>query len=146
MNSVMSFLKFTQEIGEDFQDGKLPSLDTTIWVDWFVILFEFFTRTMPSNLVVHAKSDLSEETKLSTLGEDTCRRLRNTSRRLDSSRRLDVLEEFCTKMSTSGHTLKFMRRVLAKGISSYAEKVKKSQLDHKERGYQPLYQEEEWKS
>ena len=33
MNSVMNFLRFTQEIGEDFLDLGLPSLDTTIWVE-----------------------------------------------------------------------------------------------------------------
>ena len=144
MNSIMSFLKFTQEIGEDFQDGKLPSLDTKIWVEGFVILFEFYEKSMSSNLVVHAKSALSEETKLSTLAEETCRRLRNTSRKLDKSRRMEILEELCTKMSTSGHTLKFMRRALAKGITNYAEKVRKSQLDPNEKGYQPLYQDSRW--
>ena len=112
MNSVMSFLKFTQEIGEDFQDGKLPSLDIQIWVDGFVILFEFFSKTMSSNLVVHAQGALSEDTKLSTLAEETCRRLRKTSRRLDYSERMEILEEFSTKMVTSGHTMKFMRRAL----------------------------------
>ena len=54
------------EIGEDFKD------------------FEFYEKMMSSNLVDHAKSSLTElETKLSALAEDTCRRLRNTSRKLD---------------------------------------------------------------
>ena len=34
MNEILSFLKFTLEIGDDFKDGKLPSLDTTVWVKW----------------------------------------------------------------------------------------------------------------
>ena len=41
----------TQEIGEDFKDGKLPSLDTVIWVEAGRILFEFFEKPMASNLV-----------------------------------------------------------------------------------------------
>ena len=32
MNGVFPFLRFTIELGEDFEDGKLPSLDTNIWV------------------------------------------------------------------------------------------------------------------
>ena len=34
INEILNFLKFTLEIGDDFQDGKLPSLDTTVWVEW----------------------------------------------------------------------------------------------------------------
>jgi hypothetical protein len=117
MNSVMSFLRFTQEIGEDFPDNKLPSLDTKIWVENWVILFEFFEKSMSTNLVVHAKSALSEEVKLSSLAEEAARRLRNTSRRLADANRMEVLERFCTKMSTSGHTDKLMRRALVKGIT-----------------------------
>ena len=63
----MNFLRFTQEIGEDFPDLKLPSLDTTIWVERNRILFKFFSRPMATNLVIQAKSALSEEVKLSTL-------------------------------------------------------------------------------
>ena len=33
MNEVLSFLRFTLDIGDDFEDGKLPSLDRTFWVE-----------------------------------------------------------------------------------------------------------------
>ena len=50
MNDIFPFLNFTIELGEDFVDGKLPSLDTKIWVqDGWKILFEFFEKTMASN-------------------------------------------------------------------------------------------------
>ena len=32
MNSVFPFLNFTIEVGEDFVNGKLPSLDIEVWV------------------------------------------------------------------------------------------------------------------
>ena len=31
MSSILYFLTFTLEIGEDFPDGKIPTLDTKIW-------------------------------------------------------------------------------------------------------------------
>ena len=31
-NTIFPFLKFTTELGEHFADGKLPSLDTNVWV------------------------------------------------------------------------------------------------------------------
>ena len=33
MNDLFDFMNFTTEIGEDFLDGKLPSLDINIWVE-----------------------------------------------------------------------------------------------------------------
>ena len=32
MEGVQDYLKLTMETGEDF-DGRLPTLDTTLWVD-----------------------------------------------------------------------------------------------------------------
>ena len=52
MNSVLSFLNFTSEIHEDFEDNKLPSLDTNIWVEGLTILFEHYGKPMSTNLVV----------------------------------------------------------------------------------------------
>ena len=55
MNNIFPFLSFTIELGEDFPDGKLPSLDTKVWVmDGWRILYEFFEKTMATNLMVEA--------------------------------------------------------------------------------------------
>ena len=42
MNSIMLFLKFTLEIGEQFEDQKLPTLDLKCWVKNGIIEFQFF--------------------------------------------------------------------------------------------------------
>ena len=70
MNEIFPFMNFTIELGEDFVDGKLPSLDTKIWmVDGWKVMFEFFEKTMATNLIVEAGSALSREVKLSTLSQ-----------------------------------------------------------------------------
>ena len=79
MNDIFPFLNSTIELGEDFVDGKLPSLDIKIWVqDGCKILFEFFEKTMATNLMVESGSAL-KDVKLATLSEEVSRRLRNTS-------------------------------------------------------------------
>ena len=60
MNSMMSFLNFTVEVGDDFQDGKLPTLDLKIWIQDGVIEYEFYEKPMSGNTVVRAKTALSE--------------------------------------------------------------------------------------
>ena len=61
MNDVFPFMNFTVELGEDFVNGKLPSLDINIWVEGMTILYEFFEKTMASNLMVEAGSALARK-------------------------------------------------------------------------------------
>ena len=56
----MTFLTFTLEREEEFQDQKLPTLDVKIWVDKNKIFFDFFEKPMSSNLVLHAKTAQSK--------------------------------------------------------------------------------------
>ena len=86
MNEMYGFLRFTREIGEDFPDGKLPSLDTAIWVRNGQVLFEFYEKPMATILMVEANSALSEEVKMASLAEEVMRRLRNTSIRVPNGR------------------------------------------------------------
>ena len=146
MNDVMPFLKFTTEVGEDFSDGKLPSLDTKIWVaEMRRIMYEFFNKPMATNLVVQANSALSTEVKCSSLEEEICRRLRNTSLDLDHSRRLEILEEACTNMKTSGHKDTFIRKVVYNGVKSFKNKVRMSNLPKDDPTYQPLHRSKGWR-
>ena len=111
-------------------DGKLPSLDTKIWVqDGWKILFEYFEKTMASNLMVEAGSALSKDVKTATLSEEITRRLRNTSLDLDHSCRLEIMERACIKMKTSGHSDVFIRQAVEQGIRAFDDKVKRSRLD-----------------
>ena len=83
---------------------------------------------MATNLCVQANSALSEETRLSSLAEEFSRRLRNTSQRVESAKRMEIMEAACTKMTTSGHKPNFIRKAAIRGISSYLEKVRRSFL------------------
>ena len=76
MNSMMSFLNFTVEVGDDFEDGKLPTLDLKVWIQDGVIEYEFY--------------------------EEVVRRLLHTSRRLPDAKMLECLEKLC--QFTSGRS------------------------------------------
>ena len=108
-------------------------------------MYEFFEKVMASNLMVEADSALSKEVKLATLSEEISRRLRNTSLRLDASRRLEILERACTKMKTSGHTDSFIRLAVEQGIRAFDNKVKRSLLETDEPGYQPMFPKAGWR-
>ena len=140
MNSVMPSLKFTLEIGEDFEENKLPTLDLRLWVvDGRNIMFDFYEKPMASNTVIHAKTAQSLTTKLSTLTQEVVRRLLHTCRDLDYSHRVEALEKLSQKMVNSGHHSCFIKRVMVSGICKYERKVKASQLEGKDPAFKPLY-------
>ena len=117
MNDVFNFLVFTKEIHEDFDDQKLPTLDTKIWVeDGRLIHFEFYQKPMSSNLVLQADTALSNTVKISSLKEEVVRRLKYTSMRLNHSRRMETLEDLCQGMRNSRHHCRFIRSILIGGI------------------------------
>ena len=146
MNSVFPFLNFTVELGDDFADGKLPSLDIAIWVVADrLIMYEHFEKTMATNLLVEAKSALSMEVKQATLSEEVARRLRNTILRLDPARRMEILERACVKMKTSGHSEEIIRQAVEQGIRAFDNKIKRSRLDVQDPGFQPLFPKAGWK-
>jgi hypothetical protein len=103
------------------------------------IIFEFFEKPIASNLVVHTESALSEETKLSSLGEEVHKRLRNISLDANHTKRMEIIERVCTKMATSGQTDKFILKALRKGLDSFNENVRRSKLPVDNKMYRPLY-------
>jgi hypothetical protein len=139
MNLIMPFLRFTMEIGEDFIDLKLPTLDVKIWVRNGKIEYDFFEKLMSSNTVLHAKTAQSETTKFASLSQEVVRRLLHTSRSLPPSHRMENLEVFCQKMTNSGHNKQYIRNVIISGIQKYKRKLQRSILPTSHKEYKPLH-------
>ena len=55
------------------------------------------------------------------------------------------MEGLCTKMKTSGHTEKFIRKVALRGIKNYLTKLKRSYLEAGNPDYQPMYMGAYWR-
>ena len=141
MNDIMDFLVFTLEIHEDFEDQKLPTLDTVIYMEaGRIIHFEFFKKPMSSNTVLHAKTALSETVKISSLKEEVVRRLKHTSERLGHAKRMETLEDLSQMMMNSGHSKTFIKSILIGGIMRFEHKLKQSKLEKSDPGYRPLHQ------
>ena len=103
-----------------------------------MVEFQFFEKTMATNTVLHAKTALSDSTKLSSLSQEVVRRLLNTSRRLEDSVRMETLETFSQKMRNSGHTMGYIEKALLSGITNYERKVTNSNLPKTHHHYTSL--------
>ena len=61
MNNIHKFLKMTMETGDDFEDGKLPTLDINLWVgEDGLVLHTFYEKPMSTNQVLHKQTAMPE--------------------------------------------------------------------------------------
>ena len=78
MNQIIPSLQFTMEIGEDFIDMKLPTLDVKIWIVNGRIEFD---KPMANNMVLHARTAQSDKNKFASLTQEVVRRLKTCRQR-----------------------------------------------------------------
>ena len=94
---------------------------------------------MGINTVLHAKTAQSDSTKFASLSQEVVRRLLHTSRSLPLSHRIENLEKFSQKMTNSGHTRDYIKKVMTNGIQKYEKKYEKSLLPPSHKDHKPLY-------
>ena len=110
-----------------------------------MIRFAFYEKPMATNLVIQARSALSEEVKSATLTDEIVRRLRNTSLELNHFERLEIIERACVKMKSSGHSERFIRRAVEKGIKRFKMDISRNNLPEGDKGFKPLYRNSSWR-
>ena len=76
MQEVFEFLKFTTEIGEDFRDGWLPTLDVSLRVEErsCKVAWKFFEKPTTSRTTVQRRSAMGGQVKSQILANDLVRR------------------------------------------------------------------------
>ena len=119
MAGIENYLQFTVESGEEFSDGWLPTLDTTLKVgESNTIMYKYYEK----ETTVHQRSAMEENTKVQILANDVVRRLSNTQEELGSRLGTVVLTEYGQKLLNSGYQLDQVRSILVKGIKGYERK------------------------
>ena len=103
MNSVMSFLNFTGESPSDYVDGRLPTLDCTLYVSNEQVYHGFYEKSMRSNKCLDATTALSENVINSSLRQEIIRRLLNMHLETPLAEKIRTLDLFYDKMVYSGH-------------------------------------------
>ena len=131
MESINPDLKFTIELEKDFQDKKLPTLDTNIWFSRPEagapgVQYEFFEKSMNSKFCILEKSAMAYENKLSILSNEVVRRLLNTSETISQDGKDSILNDFVLKMLRSGYNVGQCRDILISGIRFYNAKVSRA--------------------
>ena len=92
VTGVETYLEFTFETGADFEDGWLPTLDTSLRVNKDnQVDFKYFEKPTTTNTTIKKSTAMGENAKVQCLANDLVRRLLNTREDLPSHYRKEVV-------------------------------------------------------
>ena len=132
MDQINPDLKFDLELEEDFEDMKLPTLDTAIWMgrteDLAVkINYQFYEKPMNSVFVIPEKSAMASRSKFTILSQDLIRRLMNTGLNINQGTKNQIKNKYSEKLLWSGYNVAQTREILISGLRGYKSKVRNAQ-------------------
>ena len=128
MDSINPDLKFEIELEEDFEENKLPTLDTSLWIDRKVgappvIRFEFYEKPMNNKFCMLERSAMAETAKLASLSQDLVRRMQNTCLEIPQDRRNKIVDGFVRKLVRSGYKRSQVREIIISGLKCFMRKA-----------------------
>ena len=102
MENVEEYLSFTVESGEDFKEGWLPTLDTTIKVEEDnTVMYRFYEKETATNQTVQKSSAMEENCKIQILANDMVRRLANTREAVNNKEISRIVDGYGQKLLNS---------------------------------------------
>ena len=141
MSSLIDFLRFEGEEAGMFENFRLPTLDTELWVceKTGLIKHAFFEKPICPNRVLQKSTALSDASIRASLTQDVVRRLKNCSMDLEIEEKQAILSNFAQKLINSGHSVMSSQYILVHGVTRYLEIVKDSKRSTDDAKYKPMY-------
>ena len=129
-NSLAVDIKFTGETVEDFPSGRIPTLDTAIWLEKAAeegqggavtqrIRYSFYEKPMISDKVMLRKTAMSWNSMRASPAQDGTRRLLNTDNTLPQADKVHIMEGYNRKLRNSGYSLEERTEILESAVMKY---------------------------
>ena len=116
-------------------DGSLPTLDISLAIDGSnQTEFKFFEKGMATNLTIQNRSAMGENMKYQSLSNEVIRRMLNNKQGSQEEEQINGIDEYGSKLLTSGFTLDQVRRIIVAGLKGY-----EGRLQRCKDGTRPLY-------
>ena len=140
-SSINPDVQLTGDCPSNHSSGKMPALDTQLWVKCGKVMFEHYRKPMANPLVMMECSAMPVKVKRTTLTQEVIRIHKNTSKELQTELVVNHLNKFSAMMKASGYTEMFRFEVIKSGVKGY-EKMKKIE----EEGGQPVNRSRTWET
>ena len=130
MNSINPDLTFTAEVAEDFEDEKLPTLDTKLWMRKDgTLVHSYFEKEMRTQILLEKDSAMSVRQKFCILGNELTRRLYNLDQKMGEDELeeevKEVIEHFTQQCKNSGWERKEAREIILSGYRGWERRLKR---------------------
>ena len=102
------------------------------------IFFEFYTKPTKPKRTMLATAANPWQQKRTTLTQELIRRLRNTRRELNCSRKQEILSDYMQMLKNSGYSVNFRKEILSSGLNGYNKILEADRSNQK-----PLYRPKE---
>ena len=131
-NSINEDLQFTQEVPEEFENGRMPTLDTTWWQEEDQrINFSYFEKSMRTPYVIMQRSAISDNSRYNILSNELVRRLSNMNKDgTTQEEKLEVVEHYIQQCKTSGYSRHETREGVVSGIKGWKRKHQRRERDN----------------
>ena len=95
---------------------------------------KFFEKGMATNLTIQNRSAMGENMKYQSLSNEVIRRMLNNKQGSQEEEQINGIDEYGSKLLTSGFTLDQVRRIIVAGLKGY-----EGRLQRCKDGTRPLY-------
>ena len=127
MNSIFPNIKFTVEVEEDFDNKRLPTLDTAIWIEnsekGNFLKYSFYEKPMKNPYCVMKSSAMSEKSKIQILSQDLIRRMQNVCQTISQSQKNEIIDNYSDRLFRSGYSQSQVREIIVSGLVGYENKL-----------------------
>ena len=113
-NSIAEDIQMKEDSCSNNADKKLPVLDLKLWVEQVEnmetgnkhsrVMYEFYEKEMVSNFITMKRSAHPCKMKMTVLGQEVIRRMRNCSKHLNQRMKKRFLSRYMVKMYMSGYS------------------------------------------
>ena len=138
-NSLSPMIQLTGDCPSANPNGKMPLLDTQVWVEGNKLMHENYRKPMANPLTMLAMSAMPSKMKRTVLTQEVVRIRRNISLELPWETTAKHLNNFSARMKASGYGEKYRLEVIKSGVESFEKMV----MEEKNGG-RPINQGRTW--
>ena len=126
MNAINRDLVFTVEVPEEFENDRLPTLDTKIWLESGLLRFTYFEKSMKTPYLLMKRSAMSQHQRCAILANELVRRLSNVdTENVPHSEIILIIEQFTQQLKNSEYDCKEARGHVVDGIRGWKNKIER---------------------
>ena len=138
-NSLSEMIQLTGDCPSANESGKMPLLNTQVWVEENKLMHENYRKPMANPLTMLAMSAMPAKMKRTVLTQEVVRIRRNISLELPWETTVKHLNDFSSRMRASGYGERYRFEIIKSGVEGFDKMIEEENT-----GGRPINQRRTW--